>query len=70
MGEPFLNLDNIKKTIDTVNKLYNPNTHHYISTIGIKGSDFSWIAIKPQKSDQTRHPFNYSFIDYGLKWLY
>jgi adenine C2-methylase RlmN of 23S rRNA A2503 and tRNA A37 len=42
MGSPFLNIDNVKKTIEMVNNIY-PNTHHYISTIGIKGSDFSWI---------------------------
>lgn len=42
MGEPFLNIKNIKKAIDIINSKY-PNTHHYISTIGIKDSDFSWI---------------------------
>lgn len=42
MGEPFLNIENVKKAIYDINKLY-PNTHHYVSTIGIKNSDFSWI---------------------------
>jgi adenine C2-methylase RlmN of 23S rRNA A2503 and tRNA A37 len=42
MGEPFLNLHAIRQTINDVSRLF-PNTHHYISTIGIKGSDFSWI---------------------------
>jgi 23S rRNA (adenine2503-C2)-methyltransferase len=42
MGEPFLNLDAIKKTIKKIDKYY-LNVHHYISTIGIKNSDFSWI---------------------------
>jgi len=42
MGEPFLNIDEVRKAIDIINKKY-PNTHHYISTIGVKGSDFSWI---------------------------
>jgi len=44
MGEPFLNIDNIKKAIGMIDSIY-PNTdiHHYISTIGVKGSDFSWI---------------------------
>jgi adenine C2-methylase RlmN of 23S rRNA A2503 and tRNA A37 len=42
MGSPFLNIDNVKKTIEMVNNIY-PNTHHYVSTVGIKGSDFSWI---------------------------
>ena len=42
MGEPFLNIDNIKEAIRRISIMY-PNTHHYISTIGIKESDFSWI---------------------------
>jgi len=42
MGEPFLNIDAVKQAIDTISSLY-PNAHHYISTIGIKNSDFSWI---------------------------
>ena len=42
MGEPFLNLDSVKKAIEIIDKKY-PNVHHYISTIGVSGSDFSWI---------------------------
>ena len=42
MGEPCLNINNVRKAMDFISNLY-PNTHHYISTIGIKGSDFSWI---------------------------
>jgi len=42
MGEPFLNIDNVKEAIRIISAFY-PNVHHYISTIGIKGSDFSWI---------------------------
>lgn len=42
MGEPFLNIDAVKKAIEIIDSKY-PNTHHYISTIGIKDSDFSWI---------------------------
>jgi molybdenum cofactor biosynthesis enzyme MoaA len=42
MGEPFLNIEHVKKAISEINSLY-PNTHHYISTIGIKDSDFDWI---------------------------
>lgn len=38
MGEPFLNIESIKAVISLI-----PHAHHYISTIGIKGSDFSWI---------------------------
>jgi 23S rRNA (adenine2503-C2)-methyltransferase len=46
MGEPFLNIDNVRKAIELVNndeRLKGVRVHHYISTIGIKGSDFSWI---------------------------
>jgi 23S rRNA (adenine2503-C2)-methyltransferase len=42
MGEPFLNLEAVKKAIEIIDKKY-PGTHHYISTIGIKNADFSWI---------------------------
>lgn len=42
MGEPFISIDNVKEAISIINKRF-PNTHHYISSIGIKGSDFSWI---------------------------
>ena len=59
MGEPFLNIDNVRDAIDGIDAYivgnpllyamlgaldYLPKVHHYISTIGIKGSDFSWIA--------------------------
>ena len=42
MGEPFLNLLNVRVAIDAISE-YLPNTHHYVSTIGVKDSDFSWI---------------------------
>jgi adenine C2-methylase RlmN of 23S rRNA A2503 and tRNA A37 len=42
MGEPFLNIDNVRGAIDLIESKY-PETHHYVSTVGIKGSDFSWI---------------------------
>jgi adenine C2-methylase RlmN of 23S rRNA A2503 and tRNA A37 len=42
MGEPFLNLKNIRRAIEIIETRY-PCTHHYISTIGVEGSDFSWI---------------------------
>lgn len=42
MGEPFLNIDNVKKAIEKISQHY-PNTHHYISTIGLQNADFSWI---------------------------
>lgn len=46
MGEPFLNLGNVRRAIKLIEKhprLQGVRVHHYISTIGIKGSDFSWI---------------------------
>ena len=43
MGEPFLNIKEVKKAIELIDKQF-PNAHHYISTIGIQNSDFSWIT--------------------------
>ena len=45
MGEPFLNIDAVKEAIERISGMW-PNTHHYISTIGILGSDFTWIKGK------------------------
>lgn len=42
MGEPFCNIEAVKDAISRITIRY-PNAHHYVSTIGIKGSDFSWI---------------------------
>ncbi|WP_240054527.1 radical SAM protein [Bacteroides uniformis] len=42
MGEPFLNIEAVKEAIERITEIY-PNTHHYVSTIGIKGSDFSFV---------------------------
>lgn len=44
MGEPFLNIEAVRKAMELVDS-YLPGlrVHHYISTIGIIGSDFSWI---------------------------
>jgi 23S rRNA (adenine2503-C2)-methyltransferase len=44
MGEPFLNIDEVRKAIDMFQQHRNDILfHHYISTIGVRGSDFSWI---------------------------
>lgn len=43
MGEPFLNLEEVQKAIGVVQDVLVPSAHHYVSTIGIRGSDFSWI---------------------------
>ena len=59
MGSPFLNLDAVQKAITAIDIKY-PKTHHYISTIGVKGSDFSWIKdnitlqISVHSLDETR----------------
>jgi len=42
MGEPFLNLPYVQEAIPLIEEKY-PGTHHYVSTIGMQGSDFSWI---------------------------
>jgi adenine C2-methylase RlmN of 23S rRNA A2503 and tRNA A37 len=42
MGEPFLNIDAVKQAIDYITYCF-PNTHHFVSTIGLQGTDFSWI---------------------------
>jgi len=42
MGEPFLCIDAVKEAIAIIDSKFS-NVHHYISTVGIKGSDFSWI---------------------------
>lgn len=44
MGEPFLNIDNVRAAMKMVDDyLPNVRVHHYISTVGLRGSDFSWI---------------------------
>jgi 23S rRNA (adenine2503-C2)-methyltransferase len=43
MGEPFLNLDAVQRVIRHTSSVY-PNTHHYVSTIGLKDADYSWIS--------------------------
>ena len=63
MGEPFLNIDNVRKAIEIIDEKY-PNTHHYISTIGIKDSDFSWI-----KDNITLQISVHSLIDEKRNWL-
>lgn len=63
MGEPFLNIDEVKKAIGIINDKY-PNAHHYISTIGIKGSDFSFV-----KDNITLQISLHSFDDEKRNWL-
>lgn len=43
MGEPFLNISNVKAAIAWFQDKM-PRVRHYISTIGVQGSDFSFIT--------------------------
>lgn len=63
MGEPFLNIENVKEAIFKINKLF-PNVHHYISTIGVKNSDFSWV-----KDNITLQFSIHSFDEEYRDWL-
>lgn len=63
MGEPFLNIDNVRKAIEIIDSYY-PGTHHYISTIGVEGSDFSWI-----KGNITLQISVHSLKDEKRNWL-
>ena len=63
MGEPALNLEEVKKAIKIIDAKY-PNVHHYISTIGIRGTDFSFI-----KDNITLQISLHSFIDENRNWL-
>lgn len=42
MGEPMLNMKEVRRAIEMIDARF-PKTHHYISTIGVKGMDTSWI---------------------------
>lgn len=63
MGEPFLNIEAVKEAIERITAKY-PNTHHYVSTIGIKGSDFSFV-----KDNVTLQISLHSFDDEKRNWL-
>lgn len=63
MGEPFLNIDAVKEAIARISAKY-PNTHHYVSTIGIKSSDFSFV-----KGNVTLQISLHSFDDGKRNWL-
>lgn len=63
MGEPFLNIEAVKEAIRIITAKY-PNTHHYVSTIGIKGSDFSFV-----KGNITLQISLHSFDDDKRNWL-
>ncbi|MCK9575530.1 MAG: radical SAM protein, partial [Clostridia bacterium] len=63
MGEPFLNIKNVKEAIAKITELY-PNVHHYVSTIGIKDADYSWI-----KGNITLQISIHSFVEEKRNWL-
>lgn len=63
MGEPFLNIKDVREAIKCVDTRY-PGTHHYVSTIGIKGSDFSWI-----KDNITLQVSVHSLTEKKRNWL-
>jgi len=65
MGEPFLNIDNVRKAIREIdNCFYGMKVHHYISTMGIKGADYSWI-----KDNITLQFSVHSFDEEYRNWL-
>jgi len=68
MGEPFLNVDAVRTAIKTIDQnfgfYYGIKPHHYISTIGVKGSDFSWI-----KDNITLQFSIHSFNEEYRDWL-
>lgn len=63
MGEPFLNIKNVRSAVDKIEANY-PDTHHYISTIGIKNADYSWI-----KDNITLQVSVHSLQDEKRDWL-
>jgi 23S rRNA (adenine2503-C2)-methyltransferase len=63
MGEPFLNLTEVRKAIEII-EIQHPGTHHYVSTIGIKGSDFSWV-----KGNITLQISLHSLVESKRDWL-
>lgn len=63
MGEPFLNIEAVKEAIQRITDKY-PHTHHYVSTIGIKGSDFSFV-----KGHITLQISLHSFDEKKRDWL-
>lgn len=63
MGEPFLNISAVINAIERIEKLYS-GTHHYISTVGIIGADYSWI-----KENISLQISLHSFDENFRKWL-
>lgn len=65
MGSPFLNIAAVREAISIIDKkLPNTKVHHYISTIGVKGADYSWI-----KDNVTLQFSVHSFDETYRDWL-
>jgi len=64
MGEPFLNVDNVREAIRIIDERFPGQVHHYVSTVGIEGSDFSWI-----KDNITLQFSIHSFDEEYRDWL-
>ena len=63
MGDFGLNQDSVKNAIKIIDTKY-PNTHHYLSTIGIKNMDLSFI-----KGNITLQLSLHSFNEKHRNWL-
>ena len=63
MGEPALNWENVHKAADMIIERW-PNAHVFISTIGVKNTDFSWI-----KDNITLQISLHSFDEEHRNWL-
>jgi len=65
MGEPFLNIENVRKAIEWLDDRFPAiRIHHYVSTIGITGADYSWI-----KDNVTLQFSVHSFTESYRNWL-
>ena len=63
MGEPWLNIGNVREACEILLRKY-PNIHIYLSTIGVRGADFSWI-----KDNITLQISVHSFDEAHRDWL-
>ena len=64
MGEPFLNIEEVKKAIEHIDSLWPEQVHHYVSTIGIQEADYSWV-----KDNITLQVSLHSLEDDNRNWL-
>lgn len=64
MGEPFLNIENVKKAVEHIDSVWPGRVHHYVSTIGIQGADYSWV-----KGNITLQVSLHSLDDSHRNWL-